>query len=158
MIFDRIENWRKYFSAGVAEKLQPAFDFINGLDITSEVKKYELSGDDMFCPVSEYVTLPEANAKVEYHGEYIDIQVLISGEEYIGWSALCETPETVAFDSGCDVGFHAYEADKVSLLRLRPGYFAMLLPGEGHAPCIASGAPAPVKKAVIKIRKSLLEE
>jgi hypothetical protein len=44
------------------------------------------------------------------------------------------------------------------IVKLEPGNFAIFFPREGHAPCIACGEnPAPVRKVVLKLHKSLFE-
>ncbi len=77
MIIDKIENISKY-------KEVPAFalDFIK--NITHDIKegRYELV-DESFANVESYSTKAPEVAKFEAHKDYIDIQLLITGNERI---------------------------------------------------------------------------
>jgi biofilm protein TabA len=156
MIFDKLENWKNYFNSENIAKLQPAFELLNTLNADSVEQRYEIDGDNMFCMVASYQTKPNNEAQIEYHREYIDIQLLISGEEFLDWATPALTPVTLPYDSDNDVALHATNLNDNSRLRLRPGFFAILFPNEGHAPGIAVDNITQVKKAVVKIHRSLL--
>ena len=81
MIFDSIKNRALY------EKMNPkftvAFDFIEKvMKEGAEVGKYELCGSDVFAMVQEYEP-KEDSGVFEAHKNYIDIQFILSGKEYM---------------------------------------------------------------------------
>ncbi|MCF6175377.1 MAG: YhcH/YjgK/YiaL family protein [Victivallaceae bacterium] len=156
MIFDKTTNWENYFSSAIADKLRPAFELLGKLDANSTEQRYDIDGDNMFCMVASYETKAANEAQLEYHREYIDIQVLLAGEETIGWALPELTPETVAYNSDNDIAFHAYNATESSTVKLVPGLFAIFLTEEGHAPGLITNQVTTVKKAVVKIHRSLL--
>lgn len=156
MIFDKIDNWANYFSNSTVEKLRPAFEFIAKLDENSPAQRHEIDGDKLFCMVSEYATQPADKAQLEYHRDYIDIQLLLSGEEAIGWALPEASQETLPYSSDNDVALHVYNPSDSSHIKLCPGLCAIFFPEEGHAPCLAIDSSTTVKKVVVKIHNSLL--
>ncbi|MBV7416084.1 YhcH/YjgK/YiaL family protein [Aeromonas sp. sif2433] len=115
--------------------------------------KREIDGLRLFCLVSEEPTEPVAARRGEFHEQYLDIQLLLHGAEWIG------------------VGPHAYRNDdadhphpdlwfvadeQTSYLALQPGDFAIFWPGELHRPLCTLTTPSPVKKLVVKVHKDLL--
>jgi YhcH/YjgK/YiaL family protein len=89
-----------------------------------------------------------ADAKFEAHNSYIDIQVLISGVEQMGWKPrnTCTQPKG-EFNTEKDVIFYNDKPDMY--FQLQPGQFAIFYPEDVHAPMIGEG---PIKKLVIKVK------
>ena len=90
----------------------------------------------------------EANDTPEAHRKYIDIQYLLSGEEAIGVGAVSDMTEEVSAKPDGAVWFYH---GPLSQIKLGSGSFAVLFPQDAHAPGIAVGAPAPVRKVVVKV-------
>ena len=155
MIFDKTTNWENYFSSAIADKLRPAFELLSKLNADSTEQRYDIDGDKLFCMVASYSTRPPSDVELEYHREYIDIQILLSGKESIGWALPELTAETVPYNPDNDIAFHAYNATESSTVKLVPGLFAIFLTTEGHAPGLVTDQVTTVKKAVVKIHRSL---
>jgi len=117
------------------------------------IGKTEIDGARLFCLVSEEMTEPAADRRGEFHQQYLDIQLLLRGEEWIG------------------VGPHDYVSDgadhphpdlwfvnneQTSYLALQPGDLAIFWPGELHRPLCTFNPPARVKKLVVKVHRDLL--
>ena len=80
MIIDNIENSDKYIKLNDDFKL--VFDFLKTHDLKAhECGKHELRGNEVFFNLQEYETKPVQ--KLEAHKKYIDIQVVVQGEEYM---------------------------------------------------------------------------
>lgn len=122
------------------------------------VGRHDIDGDNIFVNVMEFTTQPADEKLAEAHKEYIDIQFLISGEEQIGFSLACaNNPIAKEYDKEAD--FYLLEEVKTeSQVVLLPKMFAIFLTEQPHKPgCIVSGAASvPIKKAVVKVHKSLL--
>ena len=146
MIAGKTENYRRYcFSDALGE----AFEFITGLAPEAEEKKYELK-NGIFASVESYTTKSFSDALFESHRKYIDIQVVLSGEEKIGWHPVDGlTPET-EYDEKKDIIFYQMTAP-YGWTRLEPGIFAVYFPDDAHLPQVQAVQPVQVKKAVIKI-------
>ncbi|NOU35442.1 MAG: YhcH/YjgK/YiaL family protein [Kiritimatiellaceae bacterium] len=154
MIFDSIENQSLYpFGA----EWKAAFDFLKTAAPEMEDKKYFIQGDDLFAGVNSYSTKPRDIAKLETHRKYVDIQVLLSGEEII---EVFEKPGLVVsepYNPEKDAEFYQVPAKPPVTVTLKPGHFAVFLPEDAHMPCIMTGSsPQPVKKVVIKVAIDLL--
>ncbi|MBB1202500.1 YhcH/YjgK/YiaL family protein [Enterobacteriaceae bacterium 89] len=116
---------------------------------------YTLRGDDIFMNVMQFVTQAPAQKKAELHQQYIDIQLLLEGEEQV----LFGVRGTAL---GCE-DFHAQEDYQLSsrianqqAITLKPGMFAVFMPGEPHKPGCVVDLPREIKKVVVKVRASLL--
>ena len=68
MIIDKLKNAKSYYSLG--EKFKLAFEYLEKTDLLSlKNGKYEISGDDIFVSVQDYITKPfnplEVTARVK---------------------------------------------------------------------------------------------
>ncbi|HKN04363.1 MAG TPA: N-acetylneuraminate anomerase [Buttiauxella sp.] len=121
-----------------------------------EPGRYTLQGDTLFMNVMQFSTQPPSEKKAELHQEYIDIQVLLEGNEQISFGITGSARQ-------CDE-FHADEdyqlcsnIENPQTLTLRPGMFAVFMPNEPHKPGCVAALPEEIKKVVIKVHRSLLE-
>ncbi|MGN5049545.1 YhcH/YjgK/YiaL family protein [Aeromonas veronii] len=115
--------------------------------------KTEIDGLNLFCLVSEDLTEQAADRRGEFHQQYLDIQLLLCGEEWIGVG-----PHDYVSDGADhphpDLWF--VDDEQTSYLALQPGDFAIFWPGELHRPLCTFNQPAKVKKLVVKVHKDLL--
>lgn len=120
-----------------------------------EAGRYDLQGDKIFMNVMSFITQPEQEKLAELHKDYADIQILLQGEEVIYYG--------VAGSAGALQEYHADDdyqlcqtIEAQQSLTLRPGMFAVFLPGEPHKPgcCVQQGQQ--ISKAVIKVHRELL--
>ncbi len=150
MIYDKIENCGNY--KGISPLLDKALDFLATMDLDKkEAGKYEIDGTNLFYMVQDYTTIPEDNGKYESHRDYIDIQLLLSGNEYIRSAPYEGQRTTVEYNSEKDIELFQL-SDGYDLL-LKRGMFALLMPTELHAPKIMVNREECVRKVVIKIKK-----
>ena len=149
MLYDHIHNINTYAS------LSP--DILVGLEFLRDAKPDIANGVYQLNPrvkaiVSEYETKPQNPNGYEAHKKYIDIQALLKGEERLDCLPIEWLKQTKPYSEECDAAF--YSADTTlqpSSLTLRPGYFAILYPQDGHMPQLTVTAPSMVKKVVIKV-------
>ncbi len=112
--------------------------------------RHVVDGDDVFAIVSDYDTKPQAESVWEAHRQHVDVQCLLSGEEWIGVTAL-ETLDSDPYDAEKDILFARGTGEFVSL---RPGRFVVLFQHDAHMPGVTAPAPAAsrVRKLVIKVK------
>lgn len=115
--------------------------------------KTEIDGLNLFCLVSEDLTEPTADRRGEFHQQYLDIQLLLRGEEWIGVGPH-DYVSNGADHPHPDLWF--VDDEQTSYLALQPGDFAIFWPGELHRPLCTFNQPAKVKKLVVKVHKDLL--
>lgn len=117
--------------------------------------RYELQGDNIFMNVMQFATQSPEQKKAELHQRYIDIQVLLSGEERILFGMIDSARQCEERHAEDDYQLCNHIADEQALT-LKPGRFAIFMPGEPHKPGCAVEEPGEIKKVVIKVRASLL--
>ncbi len=146
MILDSLKNAAS--TLAINPLFKQAFEFIQSNDLSKmEPGKTIIDGDKLFISVMEIDgKMPEA-AKMESHVKYIDIQVVISGVETMGWTAIEHCTDAIEpYNAEKDLQFFT---DKPStFITVHPGEFAIFFPEDGHAPGIGNG---PIKKAVVKV-------
>ena len=127
-----------------------AFDFLRDTDLRSLADgRTEIDGDRLFALTQSYETKPVADGKLEAHRKYIDIQFIVSGEEYIGYAPLDDQPESTPFDVEKDIGFYHGDAD--CFVKLSAGMFAIFFPHDAHLPGRYLAVSSQVKKVVLKV-------
>ncbi|MBK6260677.1 N-acetylneuraminate anomerase [Citrobacter youngae] len=117
--------------------------------------RYELQGENVFMNVMQFVTQQPEQKKAELHQQYIDIQVLLSGEERILFGMTDSARQCDEMHVEDDYQLCSEIADEQAIV-LKPGRFAIFMPGEPHKPGCVVQAPMDIKKVVIKVRASLL--
>ncbi len=81
------------------------------------------------------------------HRRYADLQIDLTGGEYLGWAS--EGKDEGAFDETADCGFKS--APEHCGMTLGDGRFAIFFPGELHKPSCKTPDCTHVRKAIVKI-------
>lgn len=122
---------------------------IRGIPV-GEVKKIELAGGAIAIE-QVYETKPRAEGFFESHRKYIDVQVVVVGEEAMELSDISRIKVKQPYQEDRDVIIYADAAD-ASLLRVYPGQAAIFFPNDVHMPQMqTSGKPVLVRKTVVKV-------
>lgn len=100
--------------------------------------------------VSEYKARLEQNAQYESHDRMADIQLVLEGDEYLDMFPLQGHEKESLHDVQRDLVFYTDKPESAVRVHLKPGIFALLMPGEAHMPCVKA-CSARVKKLVVKI-------
>lgn len=134
------------------ERWDKAFDFFKDNDLTKlELKRYDIDGDNLYAPITEYMTRNEEDAQFEAHKKYIDIQYVISGSELMGLAPEAQLKEvTVPYDASKDVEFMT--VNQLSNYKATPERFFIFFPSDIHRPGLKDGKSSPVRKVVIKLK------
>lgn len=150
MIVDHIEN-RNLYSL-INPDIKKALDYLYETDFTEiESGKYEIDGERIFALVSEYKTKDLSKGKPESHKNYIDVQFIFSGKEFIGYAPLADQKVVEPYNEANDITFYDCEQ---SLCLMGPKMFAVFFPNDIHMPGIRVNNPEPVKKIVVKVKVS----
>jgi|GEM_PF-247166 YhcH/YjgK/YiaL family protein len=154
MIVDLIDHWTFYAFPAVCHC---AFEFLASLDEDAEEKKYPLRGEDIFARVMSYQTKSMEEAVLEAHRNYVDIQAIVRGHEYIDWYPVNRLEVKTSYDAVKDVEFYQHSVPSSARVELVAGNFALLYPQDAHMPQLRVGDVAEtVKKVVLKVRVDLL--
>ena len=132
-------------SAGVVKGLSYVAS-INWGDI--EDGKHIIS-EDIYVNVQSYST--KSDADFEAHREYIDIQYIIEGREYIGVMDYNNCTPKIPYSAENDIEFLSGDGEYTEL---KHGEFMILYPSDAHKPSISvdKDNPASVRKAVVKVK------
>jgi len=146
MILDSLKNAPIYLHLN--SLFNQAFDFIEKNDPTNmKPGKYILDGDYLTITIAEIDGKKQESAKLEAHKKYIDIQLVLRGQETMGWAALEKcTHEMDPYNPEKDITF--YLDKPTTYLTVNPGEFVVFFPEDAHAPAIGNG---PIKKAIVKV-------
>lgn len=150
------DELRSLPSAGLHPVLQQALTLAVAANLQEKTPgRYELQGDNIFMNVMQFATQSPEQKKAELHREYIDIQVLLSGEERILFGMTDSARQCEEMHVEDDYQLCSQIADE-QVMVLKPGRFVIFMPGEPHKPGCVVQAPMDIKKVVIKVRASLL--
>lgn len=148
MIVDNLDNFETYICLHKGFKL--VYDFLVRNDLKSlECCRYEIDGNNVYLSLQQYQTKMQEICKTEAHKDYIDIQIVVSGEENIGYANILNTSKNTEYDSVKDIEFLNGEVD---FIKATPDNFFILFPQDAHMPSVAITHPVEVKKAVFKIK------
>ena len=125
-----------------------AFDFLEQANLADLAPgRYQVDGDRLYCIVSRDSGRTRAEARLEAHRKYIDIQYVIAGREEMGWRPTAECSDIhTPYDEEKDILFYS-DAVK-SWQTVAPGSFAIFTPDDAHAPMVGEGE---IHKVVCKI-------
>lgn len=147
MIIDKLENIQMY-------RIVPdhIIDFVKRLKKDIKTGRYDLIDKD-YANIEEYDTKQISDGKFEAHNNYIDIQILLEGEERIYYTSASSVSVSTPYDSERDIKFFADNIKNFDYVTLNGSKFAMIFPHEAHAPQIAiNDTVSHVKKAVVKVK------
>ena len=150
MIYDTLNNIAFY--KGLSPDIYEGLKFLQQVNPDIAVGVHQLT-PNVKAIVSEYTTKEVNENGYEAHRQNIDIQYLLKGEEKIACLPLEELSETKPYSEETDAAFYNAVFDhSPSILDLRPGYFAIFYPQDGHMPQLCVNKSEKVKKVVVKVR------
>lgn len=134
------------------DRWDKAFAFLKDNDLSGlEVRRYDIDGDNVYAPVSEYLTKNEEDANYEAHRKYIDIQYVVSGKELIGVAPISRKKDVItAYDPVKDIEFMTVNGSEDHLAL--PDKFFIFFPDDIHRPGIKDVESSPVRKVVVKVK------
>jgi YhcH/YjgK/YiaL family protein len=147
MIFEILNNFNNYVL--LSSHFKDIAQFLARKDLERlEIGKHTISDRGAFALVSEYATKPESECYIECHKKHIDIQMVVSGKESIGFCQKSDCKES-PYDPEKD--FQKLSGE-LNFVTMKPGNFAVFFPDDGHMPGLRVGSfPEHVKKIVIKV-------
>lgn len=127
-----------------------AFAFLKQNDLkTLSTGRHEIDGDNVFASVTEAPSKDYDKTTFESHRKYIDLQMVISGEENMGKATLSSLTVSKPYIESNDVANYTGDG---KIYSVPEGTFMLFFPADAHRPNITPGGNKVVKKIVIKIR------
>lgn len=148
MIYDRFDNLTLYAEPGTP--LHKALVYARDVAADEPDGRIEIDGERLYASVASYETGGRDERRFEAHRRYIDVQVLLAGEETIDAALDGGLPVLEAYDEARDVVFLKPPAHAASL-PMRPGWFAVFFPHDVHRPGCHLRDRQKVRKIVMKL-------
>jgi YhcH/YjgK/YiaL family protein len=154
MIYGSLYNPR--FKRGLSPALANILTSVRQQELASlPLGRHEIDGDRVFMNVIELVTEPAESKRAELHQEYLDIQILISGEERIDFGLPGSWDSDDPYDAEQDLQMSDIKRSPQTL-NLTAGMYVIFFPLEPHKPGCQVRGPKNIKKVVVKVHYELL--
>ena len=118
--------------------------------------RYDLDGERVFALVQDATSRRIEDSQIEAHATYADVQIPLSVSECFGFAL--PQPDLAPCDDQLaerDLAFYP-TPETEAFIDVAPGEYIVFLPGELHRPCTTFDEPAPLRKIVLKVHRSLL--
>lgn len=149
MICGNIKITKDYSS--INKNFAKAFEFLKNNNLKElSIGKHEIEGEKIFALVQEYTTQNEEEKKCESHEKYIDIQLIVEGQEVMGYVPVSCLNVEEDLRPEQDMIFYK-ETSKVSNIKFSNDDYAIFFPEDGHRPGCALGECSKVRKIVVKV-------
>lgn len=149
MICENIKQAKDYSS--INKNFIKAFEFLKKQNLKElAIGKYEIEGDEIFALIQEYTTQSPNDKKWESHEKYIDIQMMIDGEETMGYVPIDCLKISEDLRPEQDLIFYD-ETEKGAYIKFNSGDYAIFFPEDGHKPGCTLSDCSYVKKVVVKV-------
>lgn len=146
MILDTLSNLARY--ASLHPLFSEALAFIRNTDLNAlGTGVHQIIDKQLFVIVEEAQGRSRAEAKLECHRKYIDIQLVLEGTDEMGWKPLagCQRPVS-DYNEERDIRFFNDTAD--SWISTPANSFCIFFPDDAHAPLVSTGT---IRKLVFKV-------
>lgn len=146
MIIDTISSAKQYYS--LHPMFEKAFEYI--LENINNIKegRTDIDSDNLYVMGANGLLKNKEEAFLEAHNRYIDIQIVIKGNETFGWSSRKRCfSEQADYNSEKDIVF--YNDTPSTYFTLTPDEFVIFFPEDSHAPLVGDGN---IVKAVVKVK------
>lgn len=144
MILDKIDNIHLYNIDSIS--LKSALSNVQALETLPEENPYYRKLLHQFTTVSVH------QKEAEFHKKYIDIHVVIEGEEYVKVGHIDNLVVTEPYSDIKDIGFGKLQQDLEYSGTLKPGYFLICFPEDAHLVGAHTDSSSEVTKLVYKIK------
>ena len=134
------------------EAIHPAFktlfEYIKSHDLLNkECGRITLDGEALFINNVELTGLNKSEQLLEVHQTYIDVHILLRGDESIGWKPL-ESIENITKEYSLQDDCALSDDIPTSYTQLMPGDMVIVYPEDAHAPGIGDGK---IRKLIAKV-------
>lgn len=146
MILSNISHADRY--ATLHPLFPRAFEYIRNTDLRALAPgRHAIIGDNLFVIVEQVDGRTRAEARLECHRRYIDIQLVLEGTDEMGWKPLADCKQPIGdFNTERDIRFFHDAAD--SWISTPANAFCIFFPEDAHAPLVSTGK---IHKLIFKI-------
>lgn len=146
MILDTLANADRY--AALHARFPRAFEFLRGAGLKALAPgRYPLDGENLIAIVEAVAGRCRDAAKLECHRTYIDIQLVLEGNDEMGWKPLRDCFDPLA-DYHAEKDIQFFRDTPASWVVTPPGAFCIFFPEDAHAPLVSTGE---IRKVILKV-------
>jgi YhcH/YjgK/YiaL family protein len=125
-----------------------AFNYIRSTDLFALAPgRYPIAGDDLIAIVEQVPGKTREMAKLEAHRRYIDIQLVLQGDETMGWKPLADCLNPVS-EHSMEKDIRFFHDAPASWVAVPPDHFCIFFPEDAHAPLVGNGT---IRKVIFKV-------
>lgn len=151
MIFSALSQSGRYTE--LHPLFQHAFDYIRDTDLYHMAPgRYPIMGDEMIVIVEHVQAKSREMAKLEAHRRYIDIQLVLEGDEMMGWKPLADCLNPLA-DHSMEKDIRFFHDAPASYVPVPADHFCIFFPEDAHAPLVAPNDQpgGAIRKVIFKV-------
>lgn len=124
------------------------FEYIRNTDLLSlDPGRYPIVDKQLFAIVENVPGRTRAEAKLECHRRYIDIQLVLEGTDEMGWKVLADCTQPVS-DYNAEKDIRFFNDAPATWIITPPDHFCIFFPEDAHAPLVSNGN---IRKVIFKI-------
>ncbi|QVK01638.1 YhcH/YjgK/YiaL family protein [Mycoplasma mycoides subsp. capri] len=146
MIYDKISNLNRYLD--LHKNIDFAIKFILNNNLKELKDGINVISDTLFYNKFVTNTIDINNAVFESHKKYLDLHILISGDEFIGHEFVDDLNEQVEYNLKDDV--YLYKTKTKKTIYQNNQSFALFFSTDAHSPKIKANSDQ-INKVVFKI-------
>ncbi|UKS54049.1 YhcH/YjgK/YiaL family protein [Mycoplasma feriruminatoris] len=146
MIYDKLSNLNRYLN--IHKNIDFAINFINQTNLKDLKDGINVISDTLFYNKFITNTIEKNNAVFESHKKYLDLHILISGDEFIGHEFVDDLNEQVEYNLKDDVCL--YKTKTTKTIYQNNQSFALFFFTDAHSPKIKANCDQ-ITKVVFKI-------
>ena len=132
--------------AAILPGLEEAVELVNNLK-NYDACVYPLSNGNRATVMSSQTGA--VGTELEAHRQYLDVQYIVKGQEFVGWAPLNTLTPVGPFSTEQDVGFYTGDFDLISV---REGYCYVAFPEDAHMPGRCVECPNDYTKIILKLK------
>ncbi|MEE3482027.1 MAG: YhcH/YjgK/YiaL family protein [Lachnospiraceae bacterium] len=134
------------------KRVSAAAEYLQTVDVKSiPAGEKQVVNDGFFFTLQTYETKEEKAAKFEAHKEYVDIQMMVSGKEFIDIASTKSLTVKEPYDENKDVAFYN-PPKRFARMLLNAGSYVILYPEDAHRPTVQAPEAETVVKLIGKVR------
>lgn len=137
----------------LSKKIEFAMSYLKELDVSSlKINSKIIVNDDFFYSVQSYYTKDENLCDLESHRKYVDIQLLLKGEEYMDVCDISRLQTRKSYDINRDIMLWNIPK-RMMRIAMSPNDYIILYPENAHRGTIkVKEEPSQVIKVVGKVK------
>ena len=152
MIFTNLKD--ELQNKSLSKKIYECIKFTGENDLKKyETGKYEVPGTEIKMNIDNYNTKSEDNGMWESHLKYLDVQIMLEGQEYIAVNNIHNLEEE---ERHVENDFLKHKGPELFRVLLKAGDVLVFYPEDVHMPGLQVEKSENVKKVVFKIDVNLL--